>query len=349
MQGWQAGDWRSPQRGKYGLRLRNVRASSVIFSYLPPVDKIQMFENRLAKVWRHLQKQAKRQGITCFRLYDRDLPEFPLIIDWYEGRVQVAEYRAQHKLDEAAHAQWLAGCLQVVQRVLQVGEEAVYVKERKRKEHRQDQYGKAGAREEFFTVGEGGLLFRVNLSDYLDTGLFPDHRITRAMVRDLSAGKRVLNLFCYTGAFSVYAAAGGAAEVVSVDLSNTYLSWAKANMELNGLYDGAKHHFIKADVKQYLDELRAGAFDIVIMDPPTFSNSKMMKDILDIQRDHVALLNKVLRCVAAGGVVFFSTNYRRFALDAAAIRAASIKDITRQTTPFDFEGKLQRWCFRLEK
>jgi 23S rRNA (cytosine1962-C5)-methyltransferase len=168
------------------------------------------------------------------------------------------------------------------------------------------------------------------------------------MVKEQSAGKQVLNLFCYTGSFSVYAAAGNAAAVTSVDLSKTYLQWAEDNMRLNNLLHG-KHQFVHADVKQYLDTLPPESFDLVIMDPPTFSNSKRMKDFLDIQRDHVELLNKTLQAVKTGGVVYFSTNYRRFILDKDHIKAADIKDITKATTPFDFQGKLFRWCYRINK
>lgn len=193
---------------------------------------------------------------------------------------------------------------------------------------------------------EAGLKFKVNLSDYLDTGLFLDHRITRGMVRDEAAGKRMLNLFCYTGSFSVYAAAGGALQVTSVDLSKTYLQWAEDNMNLNGF---SKHHFVHADVKQYLDELPPASFDMVVMDPPTFSNSKRMKDFLDIQRDHVELLNKVLQAVSSGGVIYFSTNYTKFELDTNNIHATSIRDITKATTPFDFQGKLARFCYKIGK
>ncbi len=185
---------------------------------------------------------------------------------------------------------------------------------------------------------EDGLKFKVNLSDYLDTGLFLDHRITRHMVREESAGKHVLNLFCYTGSFSVYAAAGGAASVTSADLSKTYLKWAEDNMELNGIYDPARHHYVHADVLQYLDELKINTFDLVVMDPPTFSNSKRMKDFLDIQRDHVTLINKVLMAMKKDGVLYFSNNLRRFELDEPAIEASSIKNITAQTIPFDFQG-----------
>ena len=191
--------------------------------------------------------------------------------------------------------------------------------------------------------------FLVNLTDYLDTGLFLDHRITRQMVREESKNKRVLNLFCYTGSFSVYAAAGDTSSVTSVDLSKTYLQWAEDNFIINRFKDKNKFHFVHADVKQYLQTLKPDSFDMVIMDPPTFSNSKRMKDFLDIQRDHVELLNKVLDATTQNGIIYFSTNYTKFILETDKIHASSIKDITKATTPFDFEGKLKRWCYKMIK
>ena len=312
-------------------------------------EKMQMFRNRLARVFRHLGKQAKRQGIGCYRLYDRDLPEFPLIIDVYEGNIYLSEYQARHNLTEEQHEIWLNESLQAIATVTQVAGDNIYLKQRKRKTDRQDQYQKTGEEMAFFTVKEAGLLFKVNLSDYLDTGLFLDHRITRSMVRDQAKNKKVLNLFCYTASFSVYAAAGGALSVVSVDLSNTYLSWAADNFKLNALEDAAKYRFVHADVLQYLDELEPGTFDMVILDPPTFSNSKRMKDFLDIQRDHSSLINKCLRVMMPGGILYFSTNFTKFQLSAGEIAASSITDITKLTTPFDFEGKLRRWCFKIIK
>ncbi len=309
-------------------------------------SKQVMFRNRLVKVYRHLHKLARKQGISCFRLYDRDLPEFPLIIEIYDQYVYVAEYRSKHSLTEEEYEQWLEQCLVSIGEVLQVPADHIFVKQRQRKTGREGQYQKYASDQHITVVKENGLSFKINLSDYLDTGLFLDHRITRKMVMDQSAGKKVLNLFCYTGSFSVYAAAGGADEVHSVDLSNTYLQWARENFELNNL-KGARYHFIRADVKQYLDELPAGYFDLVIMDPPTFSNSKMMKDFLDIQRDHVDLLNKVLEATRPGGRIYFSTNMRKFEIEQDQIRASFIKDITKATTPFDFQGKLQRWCFEI--
>ncbi|MDP4259512.1 MAG: class I SAM-dependent methyltransferase [Bacteroidota bacterium] len=311
-------------------------------------EKRQMFGNRLAKMARHLGKQAKRQSISCYRVYDHDLPEFPFCIELYEDRIYLAEYKRRHGMTDEEHLAWLEDCLPVITEVLGIPDERIYFRQRQRKAGRQGQYEKLSSEQEFFAVREGGLQFLVNLSDYLDTGLFLDHRITRGMVRNEARDKRVLNLFCYTGSFSVYAAAGGAALVHSVDLSRTYLDWAVRNMALNDLLSPAAS-FIHADVKQHLDLLPPDFYDLVIMDPPTFSNSKRMKDFLDIQRDHVELLNKALISMRTGGVMYFSTNFRRFQLDREKILASSIKDITGATTPFDFQGKLFRFCYRIMK
>lgn len=311
-------------------------------------EKFSMFRNRLVKVYKHIYKQARRQNITCYRVYDHDLPEFPFCIEIYEDYIYLAEYKRRHTLTEEEHEQWLEDCIVIISEILELPSDNVFIKQRQRKAGRLGQYQRVDTTETFFDVKEAGLQFKVNLSDYLDTGLFLDHRITRGMVRDAAAGKRVLNLFCYTGSFSVYAAAGNAASVTSVDLSKTYIKWAEDNMRLNHFFDPAKHHFLHADVLQYLDTLRPGSFDLVIMDPPTFSNSKRMKDFLDIQADHASLLNKTLNALSPGGVIYFSTNYRRFELDRENIQTAAIRDITSATTPFDFQGKLFRWCYRLE-
>ena len=314
-----------------------------------PEEKYIMFKNRLAKVYRHLNKQAKRQGIGCYRIYDHDLPEFPFCIEVYDQQIYLAEYKRKFEMAESLHEEWLERCIQIIAEVLGKPTDSIYIKERKRKAGRDDQYQRVGEEEDSFVVEESGLKFKVNLSDYLDTGLFLDHRITRSLIREEAKDKKVLNLFCYTGSFSVYAAAGGANEVVSVDLSNTYLNWAKENFDLNNLNDQPKYSFVKADVLQYLDKLPGDYYDLVILDPPTFSNSKMMKDILDIQRDHVDLINRLLLSVKSGGRIYFSTNSRKFVIDEKEINAKEIKDITRMTTPFDFEGKLLRYCFRITK
>jgi 23S rRNA (cytosine1962-C5)-methyltransferase len=317
-------------------------------------EKMDMFRNRLVKVSRHLNKQAKRQGVSCYRVYDHDLPEFPLCIEFYGDKLYVAEYKRRHNMTEEEHDTWIEKSLEVICEVLAVSKENIFLKLRQRKPGRLGQYQKLDEVQHEFVVEENGLKFIVNLSDYLDTGLFLDHRLTRERVKTESKNKKVLNLFAYTGSFSVYAAAGGAEEIVTVDLSKTYLNWAERNFRINDFeigkspFDGGAT-FIHADVMQYLKALPAGYFDLIVMDPPTFSNSKRMEDCLDIQRDHVELINDGLRSLKAGGVLYFSTNFRRFVLDKENIKANLIKDITRTTTPFDFEGKLLRWCYYLVK
>jgi 23S rRNA (cytosine1962-C5)-methyltransferase len=311
-------------------------------------EKLTMFENRLRKVYKHVSKAAARLQIGCYRVYDHDLPEFPFCIERYEDKLYVAEYRRNHGMEDEAHDAWLRESMGVVATVLDIHPDHIYLKERKRKEDRQSQYQRKEQQEEYFAVAENGLRFWVNLTDFLDTGLFLDHRITRQMVKEEAAGKRVLNLFCYTGSFSVYAAAGGAEIITSIDLSNTYIDWARRNMELNNLLQPA-YEFIKADVLQAIENLPAEYYDLVILDPPTFSNSKMMKDFFDVQQHHAALINRLLEKMRPGGVIYFSNNFTRFQLDAGAIRCGNAEDITRKTMPFDFEKKLKRWCFRITK
>ena len=317
-------------------------------------EKFIMFRNRLEKVFRHLGRQAKRLKVSCYRVYDHDLPEFPFCIEIYEDKLYVAEYKRQHGLTEQQHQDWTRKSVEAMSEVFHVDRENIFLKERKVKGGRTDQYRKTAKQKNEFVVHESNLRFIVNLSDYLDTGLFLDHRITREMVRKESAGKKVLNLFCYTGSFSVYAAAGGAREVVSVDLSKTYLNWTERNMTLNGfvnnsLGDGGKHTLVHADVMQYVETLQPNYFDIVVLDPPTFSNSQRMEEFLDVQRDHVKLINDCLYGLNKNGVLYFSTNSRKFILEKEEIKAGSINDITNATTPFDFQGKLFRYCFRIEK
>ncbi len=311
-------------------------------------DKYLMFRNRLEKVYRHISKQARRQGITCYRIYDHDLPEFPFIIEIYEGRLYVSEYKRRHNLSDEEHEQWMEECISILSEIMGIMKDNVFLKLRQRKEGRLGQYQKLAQAKNEFVVQEAGLQFIVNLSDYLDTGLFLDHRITRQMVREQARDKRVLNLFCYTGSFSVYAAAGGASKVVSVDLSKTYLAWTEKNIQLN-FTDYKSHEIVHADVLQYLKGLPAESFDLIVLDPPTFSNSKRMEDILDIQRDHVELINDCLKILSKAGLLYFSTNYTKFVLQSERLHASSIKDITKTTTPFDFAGKLKRQCFLIKK
>lgn len=311
--------------------------------------KQQMFENRLLKVYKHRSKQAKNKGISCYRLYENDLPEFPVCIELYDDKVYIAEYLRRHGLSDEEHDNWLEETIAVIKKVLDVTDENIFIKQRKRMHHRSQQYEKTDEQKDFFTVEESGMKFLINLSDYLDTGLFLDHRTTRQMVMKESPDKRILNLFCYTGSFSVYAAKAGASLVTSVDLSKTYLQWAEDNFAINLLKNKTRYQFVHADVLQYLKTLKPGSYDIIVMDPPTFSNSKRMEDFLDIQRDHAGLINDALRALSQNGILYFSTNFTKFILDTDAIQSQSIRDITKATTPFDFEGKLKRWCYRIEK
>jgi 23S rRNA (cytosine1962-C5)-methyltransferase len=312
-------------------------------------DKQIMFTNRLQKMWKHFSKSARKQEVACFRFYDHDLPEFPFAIDYYNGAVHAAEYKRRHGMEDDEHDAWLEACRQTIAAVLEVAPDQIFMKVRQRKAGRQGQYEKFDELKVEKIVPEGGLNFIINLTDYLDTGLFLDHRVTRGMVREVAAGMDVLNLFCYTGSFSVYAADGGARKVTSVDLSKTYLNWAKRNMQYNKLFHDDKHDFVHGDVLEYVEWLQKDTFDIIVCDPPTFSNSKRMDAEFDVQRDHVALLKRLLRICRDGGSIYFSNNYRNFVLDRDAIPAAVVRDITAQTTPFDFQGKLNRKCYLFQK
>lgn len=307
---------------------------------------MQPFLNRLQKVDRHISKWAKRQGITCYRIYDLDMPEFPFCIDRYENYLHIAEYKAHHRMTGDAHDAWLQDCMQIISATLQVAPEHIFLKERRRLSRRTEQYEKVAGESKRVVITEQGLQFLVNLTDYLDTGLFLDHRPLRKVFREEAAGKKVLNLFSYTGAFSVYAAAGNAAKVTTVDLSNTYLQWARENMVLNNLLDEAKHTFIQGDVMDFLKNSEED-YDLVFVDPPGFSNSKRMKGTWDTQRDHPALLHFILKKVAPGGIVYFSNNLRQFEPQFDKLEAGSIKDISLQTIPEDFRNKKIHHCYRI--
>jgi 23S rRNA (cytosine1962-C5)-methyltransferase len=307
-----------------------------------------MFANRLAKVYKHRSKLARKQNISCYRLYDLDMPEFPFCIDLYGDNVYVAEYKRNHLLSEEDHKMWLWISIQNIADTLNYDTSKIFVKERKVIEDRTLQYTKTNTTKEELVVEENGYKFIINLKDYLDTGLFLDHRNTRKMVGEWSSGKKLLNLFAYTASFSVYAAMNGATHVDTIDLSNTYIDWSRRNFEVNNL-PLTSHQFIAADVLQWLPKAPAEYYDIVICDPPTFSNSKKMEGILDTQRDHVNIINECLRTLKPQGKLIFSTNFTKFKLDSEAIKSDLIKDITKMTTPFDFEGKLERWCFLITK
>ncbi|NBX29407.1 SAM-dependent methyltransferase [bacterium] len=308
------------------------------------------FRRRLAKRFKHLSKWARRQGIEAFRVYDRDIPEIPLVIDWYAGWLHAAEYERPHDRTEIEHDVWLDKMIEAAALELGVPANQTFFKVRRR-QRGGDQYEKVGDRRAVFTVQEGGLAFEVNLSDYLDTGLFLDHRQTRGMVRAEAEGRRFLNLFCYTGSFSIYAAAGGAAETTSVDLSNTYLEWTRTNLSANGFKDAGRHRIIRDEARAFLEHrARRGEppFDLVVCDPPTFSRSAKSETPWDVQQDHAALLELIARNLAPGGVVYFSTNFRRFHLDVDRLGAAyTIREITNRTIPEDFRNERIHRAWRL--
>jgi 23S rRNA (cytosine1962-C5)-methyltransferase len=310
------------------------------------IQQAEMFLNRVAKNYRHLRKWARREGIECFRVYDRDIPELPFALDVYGQRAQLQEYSAP-VTDVRALREWRSAMQAAAAQGLELPLRQVVLKQR-HGQRPDAQYRKLGPRGEDFIVGEGGHRFIVNLTDYLDTGLFLDHRQTRALVQSLAAGRRVLNLFCYTGSFSVYAAAGGAKTSTSVDLSNTYLDWARRNFELNGM-DASRHCLIQADARQFVrDEAAAGQrYDLIVLDPPSFSNSKRMQGVLDVQRDHVELIRRCVGIFAPAGDLLFSTNLRSFRLDAAALAGLNLTDISAQTVPPDFRNRRIHKCWQI--
>ncbi len=304
----------------------------------------QMFANRLRKNLARLGKIARRESVSCWRLYDADMPEYAVAVDLYTGAgpdegkrwLYVQEYAPPPTVDEAAARRRREEALAVLPQVTDVPLSDIRLRTR-RKQKDGGQYARRGTSEEFHVVEEGGLKLRVNLDGYLDTGLFLDHRLTRLRIGREARGKRFLNLFCYTGVATVHAAAGGAAASLSIDMSRTYLDWAATNLELNGLAD-PQHQLLQADAIRWLAEQpTAPSFDLIFLDPPTFSNSARMQGVLDIQRDHAALIAHCLRILAPEGLLLFSTNSRYFQLDTATSQFR-VSDVSAATLPFDFKG-----------
>ncbi|MDY0061208.1 MAG: class I SAM-dependent methyltransferase [Myxococcota bacterium] len=308
----------------------------------------EMLANRLRKNERRLKPWRQREEVTCYRVYERDIPEIPLAIDRYESRLHVAEFARPWAPGPHQEEGWAEALAQAAAAALGVAPDAVYLKRRERMKGLR-QYERQARTGERFVVREGGLGFFVNLADYLDTGLFLDHRLTRQEIRGLAAGSRFLNLYSYTGSFSVYAAAGGALSTTSVDLSATYLRWSADNLAQNG-FTGPEHQFVQADVEEYLDRAaHAGArFDLVVVDPPTFSNSKRLETVFDVQRDHPGLLRAVRRVCAPGGIIYFSTNFKKFELEAEAVAGLAAAEISDRTRPPDFRDARIHRCWRIE-
>jgi 23S rRNA (guanine2445-N2)-methyltransferase / 23S rRNA (guanine2069-N7)-methyltransferase len=307
-----------------------------------------LFAARLGKRARHLRRWPTRRDITCFRLYERDIPEIPLVVDRYEDYLHITEYQRPHQRDPAAHASWLELMADTAAETLQLPQDHVFLKQRRRQRGRA-QHEKQDDTGHRIEVREGGLKFLVNLADYVDTGLFLDHRLTRQMIRDQAEGKTFLNLFAYTGSFTVYAAAGGAERTVSVDLSPRYLGWARDNLKLNGL-DSDQHRFVAEDVTRFIRRHPPGAvYDLVVLDVPTYSNSKRTDRDWNVQIDSVELLGELLPLVKPAGVIYFSSNYRRIRFDPSPLPISEVHEISKQTVPEDFRNKRIHRCWRIVK
>jgi len=311
----------------------------------------EYFANRLSKNEKHLRRWARRETVDAFRIYDRDIPEIPLSVDFYRSEegsaLSIALYeRPYYKEDEEEEA-WLALMAGKAAEILDMEIGSVFVRRRKR-QRGLDQYERLGTGKAERVIGEGGLRFIVNLSDYLDTGLFLDHRPLRRMVREKAAGKRALNLFSYTGSISVYAAAGGASEVVSVDLSNTYLDWAARNFDLNKI-ESKRAPMIRADVMSFLDsEIQRGErWDLIVADPPTFSNSKAAREDFDVNRHWPDLVNACIALLNPGGILFFSTNSRKLRWDGSLV-PANCEDLSDISIPEDFRDRKAHRLWKIE-
>ena len=307
------------------------------------------FGNRLAKNLKQLQKWAKKEGLSCYRLYDADIPEYNVAVDWYDGEVVVHEYAAPGTVDEQVSQKRLFDVVNQVPQVLGISSDKMVLKVRE-KQKGTSQYQAIAKAGQYKEVQEYGAKFLVNLRDYLDTGLFLDHRITRRMIQQQAKDKTVLNLFAYTGSASVHAAIGGAKSVTTVDMSNTYLDWAKRNFSVNGL-NAKQYQFEQADCLQWLSRCR-DQYDLIFVDPPTFSNSKRMHDSWDVQRDHVKLINLLTQRLTPGGKVIFSNNKRRFKIDQQALNDAGwrVKNISAARLPEDFKRNvLIHVCFELTR
>lgn len=309
-----------------------------------------MFGNRLRKNLRHLGKWARREGVTCYRVYDGDLPEYALAVDLYEGWAHVQEYAAPATVNADVAQARLADAMSAIPDALGMPADRVVLKVRRRQKG-PAQYERQAATGQFREVGEGGLRFLVNLADYLDTGLFLDHRPTRALIRGLVRGGRFLNLFAYTGTASVYAAAGGAASTTTVDMSSVYLDWARRNMALNGFAEDRAHRFVRADCLAWLATTRPERYHVIFLDPPTFSNSKRMgENTFEVQRDHAALIQAAASLLTRDGILLFSNNFRHFRMQKTGLPDLVVEDISHTTIPPDFQRNPRiHTCWRIRR
>lgn len=315
--------------------------------YLPLIandeDKNSPLKNRIRKNYRHLRKWAHRTKTNCFRIYDRDIKEYPLAIDFYDGRFCI-HYFTSNRESDMPRPDLYEAVMDAIDSLFRPLPESIYWRTRVKRD-KTEQYEKINAKKQFFSVFEYGLQFKVNLIDYLDTGLFLDHRETRRWVASMAAGKRLLNLFAYTCSFSVHAAAAGALFTKSVDLSNTYTEWGRENFLLNSL-PLKNNPIIREDCLQFLQKERE-VYDLIVIDPPTISRSKKMDHMFDIQKDYPFLISKALSLLSREGILIFSTNSRDFHFDEDLFDGCSIVDISKKTIPLDFHSQKIHRCWKI--
>ncbi len=309
-------------------------------------DKTSMLGNRIRKNYRHVRKWAKRTCTDAFRIYDWEIGRYPLAIDFYAGRFCVQYFSRDRDCHEPP-AELEAETTKVLTSIFGADPDSIFWRSRIKRAKMQ-QYEKTGESGEFFTVHEYGVKFRINLTDYLDTGLFLDHRETRRYIASVASGKRMLNLFAYTCSFSVHAAVAGATFTKSVDMSNTYTDWGKENFLLNGI-SLKNNPIIRADCLKFFDEeIRTGAkYDLIVIDPPTISRSKKMDQMFDVQLDYIFLISKALKLLAPGGAIYFSTNSRKFVFDETQFPNCAILDVSDKTIPIDFHDPKIHRCWKI--
>ena len=305
-------------------------------------ERFTAFTNRLNKNFKHFSKIMRKQNIDAYRIYDKDIPEFPFAVDIYADKRVIYEYNAPLKPlnDDNRQNALLSVCM-----ATGCTQDKVHYKVRQ-KQKGDEQYQKTGVLGEDFIITENGIPFWVNLDKYLDTGLFLDHRNTRLRIKNEAESKRFLNLFAYTGSFTVYAAKGGAVYSETVDLSNAYTEWAKKNFKLNNI-NTKQHIIIRENVLEYIQQTQK-QFDLIVIDPPSFSNSKKMVRSFDIQRDHIFLINATMKLLSPNGVLYFSNNLRTFKLANEISEKYSVKDISAQSVPIDFRNKKIHRCWQIK-
>ncbi|MCW7753086.1 class I SAM-dependent methyltransferase [Desulfobotulus sp. H1] len=304
-----------------------------------------MLANRIQKRFKHLHKRFQREGLEIFRLYDWDIPEIRAVVDWYAGHLVIAEYVREQSMDH-----WLPSMAEAVATTLGIPMDRVHLKKRHAGIRDGRRYERIDRTGEKIRMKERDLSFWINPSDFVDTGLFSDHRNTRAMVRNMAAGTRFLNLYCYTASFTCYAAAGGAAESLSIDRSRSNLDWAEENFILNGTHR-EKHRLLQADAMDYLKILKqkGQTFSLAVVDPPSYSSAREKDRTFDIRRDHPELITRVIQVMEKGSTIFFSTNHQGFEPCMERFRSETIEEITQKTIPEDYQNKQKRIhrCWRI--